>query len=101
MGNQARSSFKGKDIVSTSKPVQLFHMDIFGPTRTANIRGNSCAFLIFDNSFRLTCVMFLTHKNEAFANFKAFCRNVQREAGYFITTIHSDHGGKFENKSFE
>lgn len=39
MGKQTRSSFKVKDIVSTSKPLQLLHMDIFGPTRTTNIRG--------------------------------------------------------------
>lgn len=37
LGNQTRSSFKGKDIVNTSKPLQLFHMDLFGTTRTASI----------------------------------------------------------------
>ncbi|KAH0657870.1 hypothetical protein KY289_026618 [Solanum tuberosum] len=46
-------------------------------------------------------VISLTRKSEAFANFEVFCRKVQREAGYFITTIHSDHGGEFENKAFE
>ncbi|KAH0716587.1 hypothetical protein KY285_012618 [Solanum tuberosum] len=35
------------------------------------------------------------------ASIGAFCRKVQREAGYFITTIHSDHGGEFENNALE
>ena len=41
LGKQTRSSFNGKDIVSTAKPLQLLHMDLFGPTRTASIGGKS------------------------------------------------------------
>ncbi|KAH0672766.1 hypothetical protein KY284_023853 [Solanum tuberosum] len=79
LGKQTRSSFKVKDIVSTSKPLQLLPMDLFGPTRTASIGGQRYAFVIVDD----------------------FSRKVQREASYFITTIHNDHGGEFENKAFE
>lgn len=32
-------SFKVKDILSTSKPLQLLHMDLFGPTQTVSIGG--------------------------------------------------------------
>ncbi|XP_070011166.1 uncharacterized protein LOC142162446 [Nicotiana tabacum] len=39
LGKQTRSSFKVKNIVSTSKPLQLLHKDLFGPTRTASIGG--------------------------------------------------------------
>lgn len=98
---KTRSFFKGKDNVSTSKPLQLLHMDLFGPTRTAIIGGKRYAFLIVNDFSRFTWVIFLIHKNEAFTNFEVFCRKVQREARYFITTIHSDHGGEFENKAFE
>jgi len=101
LGKQNRSSFKGKDVVSSSKPLQLLHMDLFGPTRTASIGGEKYAFVIVDDFSRFTWVIFLSHKNEAFANFEVFCRKVQREASYFITTIHNDHGGEFENKAFE
>lgn len=41
------------------------------------------------------------HKNEAFGNLEVLCRKVQREAGYFITTSHSNHIGEFENKAFK
>lgn len=37
----------------------------------------------------------------SFYNFKEFFRKVQREAGCFITTIQTDHGGEFENNVFE
>ncbi|KAF3658542.1 hypothetical protein FXO37_14369 [Capsicum annuum] len=50
---------------------------------------------------KTTWVMFLTHKHETFINFDIFCRKVQREARHFITYVHSNHGGEFENKAFE
>nr|XP_016451347.1 PREDICTED: uncharacterized protein LOC107776052 [Nicotiana tabacum] len=49
IGKQTRNSFKNKDIVSTSKPLQLLHMDLFGPTRTASIGGKRYAFVIVDD----------------------------------------------------
>ncbi|XP_049364757.1 uncharacterized protein LOC125829593 [Solanum verrucosum] len=47
LGKQTRSSLK--DIVSTSKPLQLLYMDLFGPTRTASIGGKRYAFVIVDD----------------------------------------------------
>lgn len=48
--------------------------------------------------FQVYLVIFLTPKNEALINLKTFCRSVQREEGYFITTIHTNHSGEFKNK---
>lgn len=76
-------------------------MDLFGPTHTSSIGGKRYAFVIVDNLSRFTWLIFPTHKNNFFTNFEAFCKTVQREACYFITTIHTDHGGEFENKAFE
>ena len=30
-GKQARNSFKSKNLVSTSRPLELLHIDLFGP----------------------------------------------------------------------
>jgi len=74
-------------------------MDLFGPTRTVCIGGKIYAFVIVDDFSRFTWVIFLTHKNEV-ANFEVFCRKAQREE-VILLTIHSDHGGKFENKALK
>ncbi|KAA3479712.1 retrovirus-related Pol polyprotein from transposon TNT 1-94 [Gossypium australe] len=37
-GKHRRQSFKSKNIVSTSRVVQLIHIDLFGPTRTMSLR---------------------------------------------------------------
>ncbi|XP_060187573.1 uncharacterized protein LOC132616852 [Lycium barbarum] len=100
-GKQTRNFFSSKDIVSTSKPLQLLHMDLVGPTRTASIGGKRYAFVIIDDFSRFTWVIFLAHKDDTLKNFKFFCEKIQREKGYYITSIRSDHGGEFENKAFE
>lgn len=101
LGKQTHTSFKVKDIECTSKPFQLHYMDLVGPTRTSSIGCKWYVFVIVNDFSRFTWVIFLSHKNEAFANFEAFCRKVQREAEYFITTNHNYYGGEFENKLFE
>ena len=39
LGKQTRVSFKSKNIVSTSRPLELLHMNLFGPTRTTSLGG--------------------------------------------------------------
>ena len=34
---QTKNIFKPKNIVSTSRPLELLHMDLFGPTRTTSL----------------------------------------------------------------
>ena len=45
--------------------------------------------------------MFLINKNDVFSEFQKFCKKVQNEKGLNIIKIRSDHGGEFENDSFE
>jgi len=53
-GKQIKNSFKLKNIVSTSKPLELLHMDLFGPSRTMSLDGNHYALVIVDNFSRFT-----------------------------------------------
>ena len=41
MGKQIRVSFKSKNIVSTSRPLELLHMDLFKSTRTTSLVENN------------------------------------------------------------
>nr|XP_016454258.1 PREDICTED: uncharacterized protein LOC107778502 [Nicotiana tabacum] len=101
LGKQTCSSFNIKNIVSTTKPLQLMHMDLFGPTRTASIGGRKYVFVILDDFSHFAWVIFLSHKDEALRNFEVFCKKVQCEKGYYISTIKSDYGGEFESRAFE
>ena len=43
----------------------------------------------------------LKHKSDAFDLFKIFAKRIQNQLSLKIKTIHSDHGGEFENENFE
>jgi len=51
-GKQVKNSFKIKNVVSSLKPLELFHMDLFGPSRTMSLGGNYYALVIVDDFSR-------------------------------------------------
>ena len=101
MGKQIKASFKNKNFISTSRPLELLHMDLFGPSRTTSLGGKSYAFVIVDDLSRYTWVLFLAHKNDAFHEFSKLCRKIQNEKGFTISCIRSYHEREFENVDFE
>jgi len=80
------------------KPLELLHIDLFGPVRTTSLAGKQYGFVIVDDFSRYTWVLFLKHKDEAF---EIFCSLVQNEKESNIISVRSDHGGEFENLSFK
>ena len=53
-GKQIKTSFKSKKIISTTRPLELLHMDLFGPFRTKGLDGNYDALVIVDDYSRFT-----------------------------------------------
>jgi hypothetical protein len=66
---QTRVSFKTKEHYTT-KPLELIHTDLCGPTRTKSIYGEHCFMLIIDDYTRMAWVYFLKENPEAFEKFK-------------------------------
>ena len=100
-GKQIKSSFKSKTKVSTSRPLELLHMNLFGPILTVSLGGKYYGYVIMDDYFRYTWVHFLRSKNEAFQNIVKFSKTVQKEKNAEIGKVHSDHGKEFENSEFK
>lgn len=100
-GKFSKPAFKSKNVASTSRPLELLHIDLFGPVKTASIIGNKYGLVIVDDYSRWTWVKFLKHKDESHFVFTEFCNQVQNEKEMNIITVRSDHGGEFENKFFE
>jgi len=100
-GKQIRTSFKSKDIISTKKPLDVLHMDLFGPSRVASLAGNLYALVIVDDYSRYTWTLFLAYKNDAYKAFKKLAKVLQNENGCCVKSIRSDHGGEFQNAKFE
>lgn len=76
---QHKTYFPKKNYISTSRPLQLLHMDLFGPNRVGSLGEKLYAFVIVDDFSRFTRVLFLTHKHEAHIAFAKFCKKTQNE----------------------
>ena len=47
-GKFAKPSFKTKNVVSSSRPLELLHINLFGPVKTALISGKKYGLVIID-----------------------------------------------------
>ncbi|WVZ70599.1 hypothetical protein U9M48_019252 [Paspalum notatum var. saurae] len=90
-----------KNIVTTSRPLELLHMDLFGPVAYISIGGNKYGLVIVDYYSRFTWVFFLSDKDESQEVFKKFMRRAQNEYEVKIKKVRSDNGKKFKNTGVE
>ncbi|GKA43274.1 retrovirus-related pol polyprotein from transposon TNT 1-94 [Tanacetum coccineum] len=98
VGKQAHVSHKAKNIVSTTRCLELLHMDLFGPSAIRSYGGNRYTLVIVDDYSRYTWTRFLANKTEAFEEFEIFSKMIQNKLGCSIVSIRTDHGREFDNE---
>ena len=49
-----KSSFQRKNLISTTRPLELLHMNLFGPSSTLSLGGKTYCFVIIDDYSRFT-----------------------------------------------
>src|ERR1044071_5787940 len=96
-GKQVRSSFKIKNVVSTTKPLELLHMDLAGPMRVQTQGGARYMFVLVDDYSRFTWTLFLRSKNEVYSRFSELVPMLEKSLNSTLRAIRSDHGTEFEN----
>ena len=74
-GKQTKTSFKSKKLVSTSRPLELLHMDLIGPARVKSLGGNLYTLVIVDDYSRFTWVAFLSSNIKLLMLFVCLLRN--------------------------
>jgi hypothetical protein len=99
-GKQTISSFKSKEYLTT-KPLEIVHTDICGPTRTQSLQGENYFMLFIDDYSIMTWVTFLKEKYESFDKFKEFKALVENETDLKIKFLTSDIRGEFISHEFE
>jgi hypothetical protein len=60
---QVANTHPNKSQMSTHRPLELLHMDLFGPTSFVSIGGNSYCLVIVDDYSRFPWVYFLRDKS--------------------------------------
>nr|GEX78879.1 retrovirus-related Pol polyprotein from transposon TNT 1-94 [Tanacetum cinerariifolium] len=98
IGKRAHASHKAKNIVSTSRCLELLHIDLFGPSAVRSYGGNRYTLVIVDDYSRYTWTRFLKDKTEAFDQFETFSKKFQNQLGCTIVLIRTNHSREFDNE---
>jgi hypothetical protein len=96
-GKQVANTHPAKAFMSTSRPLELLHMDLFGPTTYASAGGNLYCLVIVADFSRYTWLFFLHDKSEVASIFKKFAKKAQNEFDCKIKKIRSDNIKEFDN----
>ncbi|WVZ52304.1 hypothetical protein U9M48_003377, partial [Paspalum notatum var. saurae] len=100
-GKQVGVPHPAKNIITTSRPLELLHMDLFGPVAYISIGGNKYGLVIVDDYSRFTWVFFLSDKGETQEVLKKFMTRAQNEYEVKIKKVRSDNGKEFKNTGVE
>ncbi|GKB88274.1 retrovirus-related pol polyprotein from transposon TNT 1-94 [Tanacetum coccineum] len=98
IGKQAHASHKDKNMVSTTRCLELLHMDLFGPLAIKSYGGNLYTLVVVDDYSWYTWTIFLNTKNKAFEKSEILSRKIQSQLGSSIIAIRKDHDREFDNE---
>ena len=98
-GKMTRAKHPSKTIMTTSRPFELLHMDLFGPTHysTLTTTAHLYSFVIVDDYSRYTWVHIILYKTEVQDVFRRFPNGALTNYGIKIKHIQSDNGTEFKN----
>ena len=102
-GKMTKAKHPSKTIMTTTRPFELLHMDLFGPTHYATFTNVASlyGFVIVDDYSHYTWVHIVTYKHEVQESFKRFSSSASTNFGVKIKHIRSDNGTEFKNTSLD
>ncbi|GJS00768.1 putative ribonuclease H-like domain-containing protein [Tanacetum coccineum] len=97
-GKQHKASCKTKTISSISQPLQMLHMDLFGPTFVKSLMKKMYCLVVTDDYSRFSWVFFLATKDETSEILKTFITGIENLIDLKVKVIRCDNGTEFKNK---
>ena len=100
-GKQHKLSHLPKKVNSIETPLELLHMDLFGPVHVRSVGGKSYSLVVTDDFSRFSWVFFLGTKSETAEILKKLFVKLETKYNRKIRFIRSDNGTKFKNHNME
>ncbi|KAK1632483.1 hypothetical protein QYE76_006798 [Lolium multiflorum] len=100
-GKQLKKKHPIKSIVTTSRPLELLHLDLFGPSHYDTLGGSKYGLVIVDDYSRYSWVFLLKSKDETHREFITFAKKAQRTYESEIKAIRTDNGTEFKNYTMQ
>jgi transposase InsO family protein len=88
-------------IMTTTRPLEMLHMDLFDPIAYISIGDNKCGLVIVDDYSSFTWVFFLHDKSETQEVLKKFLKRAQNKFDAKVKKIRNDNGSEFKNTQVE
>jgi transposase InsO family protein len=85
----------------TTRPLEMLHMELFGPIAYISIDGNKYDLVIVDDYSRFTWVFFLQDKSETQDVLNKFLKRAQNKFDAKVKKIRCDNDTKFKNTQVE
>jgi transposase InsO family protein len=98
---QVGAQHRAKNIVTTTRPLEMLHMDLFGPITYISIGGNKYDIIIIDDYSRFTWVFVLQDKSETQEVLNKFLKRAQNKFDAKVKRIRSDNGTEFKKTQVE
>ncbi|GJX72066.1 putative ribonuclease H-like domain-containing protein [Tanacetum coccineum] len=96
-GKQHKASCKTKLVSFISQPLQMFHMDLFGPTFVKSLNKKMYFLVVTDDFSRFSWVFFLASKDETSGILKTFITGIENQINRKVKIIRCDNGTEFKN----
>ncbi|GJS47204.1 putative ribonuclease H-like domain-containing protein [Tanacetum coccineum] len=96
-GKQHKASCKTKLVSSISQPLQMLHMNLFGPTSVRSINHKTYCLIVTDYYSRFSWVFFLATKDETSGILKTFITGIENQINHKVKIIRCDNGTEFKN----
>src|SRR3954469_20620359 len=98
-----KAKHPAKTIMTTTRPFELLHMDLFGPDHYSSVSNEASqyGFVIVDDYSRYTWVHLVSYKTEVQEVFKRFSSRASTNFGVKIKHIRSDNGTEFKNSGLD
>ncbi|KAK1695288.1 hypothetical protein QYE76_011985 [Lolium multiflorum] len=100
-GKQLKKKHPIKSIVTTSRPLELLHLDLFGTSHYDTLGGSKYGLVIVDDYSRYSWVFLLKSKDETHREFITFAKKAQRMYESEIKEIRTDNGTEFKNYTMQ
>ena len=101
LGKQTKAKHSSTQTSATSRPLELLHFDLMGPTRTESLGGKRYIMVVVDDFTMFTWVILRRSKSDAPEHIETLCTRLYNEKSLKIDRIQSDHGREFENSYME
>ncbi|GJT35403.1 putative ribonuclease H-like domain-containing protein [Tanacetum coccineum] len=96
-GKQHKASCKAKLERTIRNPLELLHMDLFGPVSVESINKKKYCLVVTDDFSRFSWVFFLATKDETSKILYKFIIGLENQLNHNVKIIRYDNGTEFKN----